>query len=191
MIDPDDSHDPVTAPWAAALLDFWFGEIGEKGWWSHDPALDRLCTDRWSALWEDKRGLAATAFLDRADEALAAILLFDQIPRNMFRHTARAFATDDQARDIARGAIAQGYDIQVGGAGRSFFYMPFMHSEDEADQTLSITLFEGLGDDNALNFARQHHAMIARFGRFPHRNAALGRPTRLEELDAVAAGEHW
>jgi uncharacterized protein (DUF924 family) len=186
-----DSHDAVTADWAAALLDFWFNQVGEAGWWRHDPALDRQCDQQYRPLWQDKQALPADTFLDRADDALAAVLLFDQMPRNMFRGTAQAFATDALARDVARGAIAQGYDIQIGGAGRLFFYMPFQHSEAIEDQELSLTLFEGAGDERSLDFARQHHATIARFGRFPHRNAALGRETLPMEADAVADGARW
>jgi uncharacterized protein (DUF924 family) len=186
-----DSHDAVTADWAAALLDFWFNQVGEEGWYSHDPALDQHCIDRFAVLWSEKRTLPPESFLDRADDALAAVLLFDQLPRNMFRGQAQAFATDSIAREVARGAIALGYDIQIGGAGRLFFYMPFQHSEDLADQELSLSLFEGTGDARSLDFARQHHATIARFGRFPHRNAALGRTTLPAEAAAVAEGSQW
>lgn len=186
-----DSHDAVTADWAAALLDFWFNQVGEAGWYSHDPALDRTCAARFAPLWTEKQLLPAETFLDRADDALAAVILFDQLPRNMFRGKAQAFATDPLARDVARGAIALGYDIQIGGAGRLFFYMPFQHSEAIADQDLSLTLFEGAGDARALAFARDHHATIARFGRFPHRNAALGRESRPDEAAAAAEGAHW
>ncbi|MDH2133897.1 DUF924 domain-containing protein [Sphingobium yanoikuyae] len=186
-----DSHDAVTADWAAALLDFWFNQVGEEGWYSHDPAPDQHCIDRFAVLWSEKRTLPPESFLDRADDALAAVLLFDQLPRNMFRGQAQAFATDPIAREVARGAIALGYDIQIGGAGRLFFYMPFQHSEDLADQELSLSLFEGTGDARSLDFARQHHATIARFGRFPHRNAALGRTTLPAEAAAVAEGSQW
>ncbi|WP_313228649.1 DUF924 family protein [Sphingobium yanoikuyae] len=186
-----DSHDAVTADWAAALLDFWFNQVGEEGWYSHDPALDQHCIDRFAVLWNEKRTLPSESFLDRADDALAAVLLFDQLPRNMFRGQAQAFATDPIAREVARGAIALGYDIQIGGAGRLFFYMPFQHSEDLADQELSLSLFEGTSDARSLDFARQHHATIARFGRFPHRNAALGRTTLPAEAAAVAEGSQW
>ncbi|HCW60755.1 MULTISPECIES: DUF924 family protein [Sphingobium] len=186
-----DSHDAVTADWAAALLDFWFNEVGEKGWWSHDPQLDHVCAQKFAHLWREKKSQAAADFQDRADDALAAVILFDQLPRNMFRGTADAFATDALARDIARGAIAHGYDVQIGGAGRCFFYMPFMHSEDRADQDLSLTLFEGAGDAKWLEFARKHHEMIQQFGRFPHRNAVLGRMTRSEEEDVIADGADW
>ena len=186
-----DSHDAVTADWAAALLDFWFNQVGEDGWWKHDPRLDQQCAARFCQLWEEKRALVAETFLDRADDALAAVLLFDQLPRNMFRGTAEAFKTDELARTVARGAIAHGYDIQIGGAGRRFFYMPFQHSEDIEDQKLSLSLFEAAGDARSLEYARQHHDVIARFGRFPHRNAAVGRPTLPEEKDAVRMTANW
>lgn len=186
-----DSHDAVTADWAAAMLDFWFNIVGEKGWWDHDPTLDGTCKARFHALWTEKKMLPAETFLDRADDALAAVLLFDQLPRNMFRNSADAFATDALARDIARGAIAQGYDIQIGGAGRRFFYMPFMHSEDLDDQQLSLTLFEGAGDAESLRFAQDHHAVIERYGRFPHRNVALGRESRPGEEEAINQGSAW
>lgn len=186
-----DSHNAVTDDWAAALLDFWFNQVGEQGWYNHDPSLDQSCTTRFHTLWLEKQRLPAESFLDRADDALAAILLFDQLPRNMFRGTADAFATDALARDVARGAIAMGYDIQIGGAGRLFFYMPFQHSEAIEDQELSLTLFEGTGDERSLDFARKHHATIKRFGHFPHRNAVLGRPTSPEEAAAVAEGARW
>ncbi|WP_298394111.1 DUF924 family protein [Sphingobium sp.] len=186
-----DSHDAVTDDWAAALLDFWFNQVGEAGWWSHDPALDQQCIARFQQLWNEKQAFPAETFLNRADDALAAILLFDQMPRNMFRGGAIAFSTDPLAREIARGAIAQGYDIQIGGAGRLFFYMPFQHSEALEDQDLSLTLFEGAGDEQSLAFAREHHATISRYGRFPHRNAALGRATLPEEAAAAEEGARW
>ena len=185
------SHDAVTADWAAALLDFWFNQVGEKGWYRHDPAVDRQCLARFRGTWDEKRVLPPENFLDRADDALAAVLLFDQLPRNMFRGTAQAFATDGLARTVARGAIAQGYDIQIGGAGRLFFYMPFQHSEELEDQLLSLHLFEGAGDTEALDFARQHHALIERFGRFPQRNVALGRETLPEERDTAREAARW
>jgi len=186
-----ESHDAVTADWAAALLDFWFNKVGEQGWWTHDPELDRQCLERFAILWHEKRALTADAFLARADDALAAVLLFDQLPRNMFRGTAQAFATDELARTVARGAIAHGYDIQIGGAGRLFFYMPFQHSEALEDQKLSLSLFEAAGDSRSLHFAREHFTVIERFGRFPHRNAMLGRRTLPTEEQAARSGKSW
>jgi uncharacterized protein (DUF924 family) len=190
MTDTRDPHDAVTAPWARDILDFWFKEIGEEGWWGQSERTDAACL-RFEPLWREKRGMEAEAFLDRADEALAAVLLFDQIPRNLFRGQADAFATDLLARDIARGAVAQGYDVQIGGAGRMFFYMPFQHSEAMEDQDIALSFFRAYKDETALDFAIKHHDMIARYGRFPHRNAALGREDRPGEEAAIAAGNQW
>ncbi|MDF0541138.1 DUF924 domain-containing protein [Sphingobium sp. H39-3-25] len=184
-------HDDVTAHWARRILDFWFKELGESGWWTKSDRIDATCMARFSASWHDLRVEPSDMFLQRADEALAAVILFDQMPRNMFRHEARAFETDPLARDIARGAVAKGYDVQIGGAGRMFFYMPFQHSEALEDQQLSLTLFEGLDDTEALAFARKHHDVIARFGRFPHRDAMLGRTTAPEEEEAARLGAQW
>jgi uncharacterized protein (DUF924 family) len=191
MTETVDSHSAVTSDWARTILDFWFKEIGEAGWWVHSTARDDLVTARFLDLWDDQRTQPDAAFLNRADEALAAIILFDQMPRHMFRDKARAFSTDPLARDIARGAVAQGYDVQIGGAGRLFFYMPFQHSEAMEDQEMSMTFFEALGDGNATTFARKHRDVIASFGRFPHRNAALGRASRPEELTEIAEGKRW
>lgn len=186
-----DIPETVIADWAASVLQFWFNDVGETGWWTHDPVLDKACADRFAALWDQMRRRPAVRFHDRADEALAAVILFDQLPRNMFRGTPRAFATDPLARKVARGAIAQGFDVQIGGAGRLFFYMPFQHSEKMEDQTLSVSLFEATGDHNSIKFAHRHCATIARFGRFPHRNPILGRAMRAGEADAAKEGAGW
>lgn len=191
MTEAADSHAAVTADWARAVLDFWFKEIGERGWWEHSAERDATVSARFLDLWDERRTEPDAAFLHRADEALAAIILFDQMPRHMFRGEARAFSTDALARDVAKGAVAQGYDVQIGGAGRLFFYMPFQHSEAMEDQETSLAFFEALGDGDALAFARKHHQVIARFGRFPHRNAALGRQSRPEELAEIAEGKRW
>ena len=122
----------------------------------------------------------------RADEALAAVILFDQFPRNMFRGHADQFSTDPLALAIAKGAIEHGYDDGMTPDRRGFLYMPFQHSEDLRDQRQSLLLFTALGDAEQLDYARKHHDVIERFGRFPHRNAMLGRkPTAMEQ----AAGD--
>lgn len=177
--------------WAGEVLSFWFDEIGEKGWWSHSPEVDALCAERFGALHAAERERPAEAFLDGPEQALAAVILFDQISRNLFRDSAEAFATDGLALAIARGAIARGYDDGMPEAHRQFLYMPFMHSEDLADQERALELFGALGDEDALAFAREHHAIIARFGRFPHRNAVLGRETLPREKEAVEQGGDW
>lgn len=179
------------APWHKAVLDFWFGEIGEKGWWRNSGTIDAAIAERFGDLHASQIQKSAGSFLGSADEALAAVILFDQFSRNLFRGQAEAFAADPLARTIAERAIERGYDTDMADERRQFLYMPFMHSEDIADQRRSLQLFETLGNDDALKYARDHHDLIERFGRFPHRNAALGRETAADEKEAVETGSDW
>ncbi len=170
---------------AQAILDFWFAR-GADDWWRGDATFDAEIRDRFEALWEEQRENVPEHFLGTADEALAAVLLFDQFPRNMFRGHADQFSTDPLALAVARGAVAKGFDDGLSVERRGFLYMPFEHSEDLRDQVQSLLLFTALGDAHMLDYARRHHDVIQRFGRFPHRNAMLGRkPTALE----AAAGD--
>lgn len=182
----------LAGTWADEVLDFWLTEIGEQGWWMRSDATDRAIALRFGALWEEKRTGDAQDFLGRADTALAALLLFDQFPRCMFRGDVRAYATDALARNIAHGAVARGYDTQIGGPVRAFFYSPFVHSEALGDQKLALKLFDQPGLEGNLEFARKRYAIIERFGRFPHRNAVLGRANAPGEDEAIAAlSDHW
>jgi len=168
-----------------AILDFWFAR-GWDDWWRTNPALDAEIRERFETLWQEQRENVPEHFLGSADEALAAVLLFDQFPRNMFRGHADQFSTDPLALALAKGAIERGYDDGMTPERRGFLYMPFEHSEDLRDQRQSLLLFTALGNAEHLDYARKHYEVIARFGRFPHRNAMLGRkPTALE----AAAGE--
>jgi len=169
--------------WRDEVLDFWFGLAPEQ-WWTSDPAVDAEIRERFEALWETQRENVPQAFLGTADDALAAAILFDQFPRNMFRGHADQFSTDPLALAVAKGAVERGLDAQLPSARRPFLYMPFEHSEVLADQERSLLLFTALGDDNLLGYARKHHDIVARFGRFPHRNAILGRPARGDEAAA-------
>jgi uncharacterized protein (DUF924 family) len=171
--------------WQEAVLDFWFGLAPER-WWKTDPALDAAIRKRFLPLWREQREAVPERFLGSPEEALAAAILFDQFPRNMFRGEAEAFATDPLARAVARGAVDRGLDRDLPADRRPFLYMPFEHSEDLDDQKRALLLFTALGDDHHLGYARKHHDVIARFGRFPHRNAVLGRRPRDDEQ---AAGE--
>jgi len=171
--------------WQDEVLTFWFGLTPEQHW-KVDPALDETIRDRFEALWEEQRQNLPEAFLGSAPEALAAIVLFDQFPRNMFRGHADQFSTDPLALAVAKGAVDRGFDVDVPKERRVFFYMPFEHSERAEDQQRSLLLFTALGDDYYLGFAKKHHDIIARFGRFPHRNAMLGRAPRPDE---IAAGD--
>lgn len=167
--------------WQQDILDFWFGLDAEQHW-KVDPQLDAACRERFLDLWEEQRSRPADDFLDSPDDALAAILLFDQMPRNMFRGDPRSFATDPLARDIAAAAVDRGFDERLPEERRIFLYMPFEHSEALADQDRSVALFEAIGNDFYSDFARKHRDVIARFSRFPHRNAVLGRPSTDEEI---------
>jgi uncharacterized protein (DUF924 family) len=169
--------------WQDEVLGFWFGLDGER-WWKADPALDAEIRERFLAMWEKERENLPEAFLGTARDAVAAIVLFDQFPRNMFRGHADQFSTDKLALAIARKALERGLDDAMSPAERGFLYMPFQHSEDLADQRRSLALFTALGDDYQLGFAVKHHDVIARFGRFPHRNPILGRPPRAAEIEA-------
>jgi uncharacterized protein (DUF924 family) len=174
-----------------AVLDYWFGTCGESDWWDHDPALDDAIRARFLDLWHAWRDRVPESFLGSADQALAAVVLFDQLPRNMFRGRADAFATDPLALAIARGAVDARFDATLPTERRQFLYMPFQHSENAHDQDRSVALFTALGDAEAIRYATLHRDTIARFGRFPGRNAALGRADRLGEADAIAASEGW
>ena len=171
--------------WRSDVLKFWFG-LDPTQWWRGPPELDDQIRDRFLDMWKDKRQLPPESFLDYPLTAIAGVLLFDQFPRNMFRGSAEQFATDTLALKIAEGAVDRHLDEQLSVDERKFLYLPFEHSEDLADQDRAILLFTGLGDADTLEFAKKHRDIIARFGRFPHRNAMLGRQPRAEE---IAAGD--
>ena len=181
-----------SADGARAILDYWFREIGPDGWWAgRSQAVDDAIHTRFLDLWEDWRGRPAEQFLATADKALAAIILFDQFSRNMFRGEARAFATDALAREVARGAIDKDLDRRMTADERSFLYMPFQHSEDLADQDRAVALFTALGLPDPIKYAQAHREIVARYGRFPARNAALGRESQPEEAEAIATTASW
>ena len=169
--------------WRAEVLKFWFG-LDEEQWWRGGPELDHRIKQGFLKLWAEKRQLPVESFLDDPLTALAGVILFDQFPRNMFRGDAEQFATDHLALAIAKGALDKGFDDQLQPQERGFLYMPFQHSENLADQNRSVLLFTELGDDEQLGYAKKHRDIIERFGRFPHRNAMLGRAPRADELAA-------
>ena len=169
--------------WQDEVLGYWFG-LDKAQWWKADPALDSEIRDRFLGLWETERENVPEAFLGSARDAVAAVILFDQFPRNMLRGHADQFSTDPLALAVAKGAVERGLDEALSPAERGFLYMPFQHSEDLGDQRRSLALFTALGDDYQLGYAKKHHDVITRFGRFPHRNSILGRPPRPVELEA-------
>jgi len=178
---PRDAAGPTLEP--DDVLAFWFEEHGREDWFTRSDAFDVTLRVRLGAAYEraaagDLDGWAATP-----DGALALILLLDQVPRNLFRDDPRAFATDAKACEIARAAVDAGHDLALPAPERRLFvYLPFEHSEDAGDQALSVALCkERLGNDDYAEYARRHKAVIDRFGRFPHRNAVLGRETTADE----------
>lgn len=168
------------------IVAFW-RDAGYEKWFARDAAFDAEFERRF----EDAHFAAARRerehWLDTADGALALLILLDQFPRNVFRGSGHAFATDPLARHYAGRAIAAGHDAAVDPALRIFFYLPFQHSEDPADQARSVALHEVL-DANSMKYALAHRDVIARFGRFPHRNHALGRVNTAEEQAWLDAG---
>ena len=169
--------------WQDEVLAFWFA-LGRERWWKADPALDAAIRRRFLALWEKERENLPGAFLASARDAIAAVILFDQFPRNMFRGHAEQFSSDPLALAVAKGAVERRLDEAMSPVERGFLYMPFQHSEDLGDQQRSLALFTALGDDYQLGYAQKHHDVVARFGRFPHRNPILGRPPRAAEIEA-------
>jgi uncharacterized protein (DUF924 family) len=169
--------------WRADVLKYWFGLDPEK-WWRGPKELDDDIRERFLQLWKEKRQLPPESFLTDPMTAIAGVVLFDQFPRNMFRDDAEQFATDPLALAIAKGAVDRDFDEQLDRQERKFLYMPFQHSENLDDQNLGVLLFTRLGDDEQLEYAKKHRDIIARFGRFPHRNNILGRPSRPDEIAA-------
>ena len=165
---------------AAEVVAFW-REAGPDAWFKKDDAFDARLRERFLPTYEAASDGALTSWEATAEGALALLLLLDQFPRNMFRGSARMFETDPMARAIAAGALVHGFDAQVAAELRSFFYLPFEHSENMKDQERSVALCKATGDADLLKWAEIHADIIRRFGRFPHRNAVLGRETTAQE----------
>ncbi|MET0841333.1 MAG: DUF924 family protein [Methyloceanibacter sp.] len=164
------------------IVAFWFETLKPEDWYRKNPAIDAAITERFGATYEALKTGVPPDWLAEPKGMLAAIIVLDQFPRNMFRDDARAFATDQAALALAKRAISEGTDMRLAPEQRAFIYLPFQHAETRDDQARSIELFTALGNPNNLDFALRHQAIIARFGRFPHRNSVLGRASTAEEL---------
>ena len=175
--------DPVT------VIDFWLNTVGPKGWYEVNPEVDAEITARFGELWQAAHDGGLDHWVDGVIGSLAYLILTDQFPRNMFRGDPRAFATDAKARDAARRALTENWDQDAPAPERQFFYLPFEHSEDPEDQALAVECFTTRieGPETALH-ARAHQQIIQRFGRFPFRNAALGRASTPEEEEFMQNG---
>jgi uncharacterized protein (DUF924 family) len=170
--------------WVGEVLSFWFSELQERDWWRKSDALDERIRARFLALHGQ---LAATGGdgIRGPRPTLAAVIVLDQFSRNLFRGSPRAFAADPVARRLARQAISAGDDRGLRPEERLFLYLPFEHSEDRADQAYSVELISALGREDWTRYAVAHQVIIGRFGRFPHRNAALGRESTAAEIAAL------
>jgi uncharacterized protein (DUF924 family) len=169
------------------IIKFWL-DAGPELWFKRDTAFDDEIRRRFLGPHETAAAGELSSWEQNANGALALLILLDQFPRNMFRGQARAFATDPLARAIAASALVRGFDALVPPAARRFFYLPFEHSEDLADQKRSLALYKALGDAEDLKWAELHADIIRRFGRFPHRNAIFGRATTPEEQAFLDGG---
>jgi uncharacterized protein (DUF924 family) len=169
--------------WVGNVLTFWFERTAPDRWFKKDPAFDTSVRELFLGLHESLVSRGHGDLLADARTALAAVIVLDQMSRNMFRDTPRAFAADPQALALAEAAIARGFDAGLTKDQRMFLYLPFEHAEDRAAQARSVALITSLGDADLQKWAQAHRVIIDRFGRFPHRNAILGRISTAEETD--------
>ena len=172
---------PVPAE-PAVVLDFWFREIPESAWWEKNPAFDLLLQQRFGELHTAARQGELWSWRRDIHGRLAEVIVLDQFSRNLFRDSAEAFSCDAMALALAQEAVSSGHAGDLPPRQRSFLYMPFMHSESAAMHREALRLFAEAGLEFNLDFENRHKAIIDRFGRYPHRNAVLGRESTAEEL---------
>lgn len=173
------------------VLKFWLDDVGQKHWYDTDEALDANIRATFKDTWQGANEGRYSLWLTYPSGALAYIILMDQLPRNMFRGTARAFSSDRAALAAAKSAIDKGWDLKIDAPARQFFYLPLMHSENLCDQDRCVRLMcERMpkDDDTNLLHARAHREVIREFGRFPFRNAALDRTSTRAEASFISAG---
>ena len=171
------------------IVEFWFSDAVRPLWFNSTPAFDEQLRLRFESVWQEAISGKLDTWAENAEGALALVILFDQIPLNIYRGQARSFSTEAKARDIARYVIDKGWDIKIPDEQKAFLYMPFMHSESSADQDRSVALYEAAELENNLKFAKHHREIIRRFGRFPHRNKILGRESSEAEVAYLASDE--
>lgn len=180
-------YSEITTP--NSILDFWFSEPANKYWFKPTSDFDEEIRNKYKPIWE----LASNNKLDHwqkiPEGALALIIILDQFPLHMFRGTAKSFSSEKKAIEISHFAITNKYDSKLSLIQLPFLYMPLMHSENLMDQNLSVALFEKVGLESNLRFAKHHRTIIQQFGRFPHRNEILNRVCTKEELEYLASPE--
>ena len=170
----------------ADVLEFWFRDDVKLLWFESNPALDQTIRKQFAELFARAATGELKSWESSAEGCLALCILLDQMPRNMFRGNARAFTTDDKALAVAEHALASGFDAHLSPERKQFLYMPFMHSETLSNQLRALALFESQGMPRNRRYAEERVAIIRRFGRFPHRNAVLGRESTEAEIAYLA-----
>ncbi|RJL07801.1 DUF924 family protein [Paracoccus siganidrum] len=173
----------MTVKSAAEVHAFWFSDEMRPNWFVKSDAVDRRIAEEFGPTYEAAHRGELDGWAETPQDALALVVVLDQFPRNMFRGDPRSFESNDLAVKHARLAVDRGFDAELDVEGRQFLYLPFEHSEELGDQDRSVALYEALGDADALDYAHQHRDIIARFGRFPHRNKVLGREDTPEEAE--------
>lgn len=177
---------------AAHVLDFWFKTLTPEQWWKRDDEVDAQITETFLSLYESVAQHVPDDWLATPLGRLAAVIVLDQFPRNMFRNDARSYESDAAALALATETVDMGWDSKIAPEKRAFLYMPYEHCEDVDVQARSVALFKALGAEENLDFAIKHKEIIDRFGRFPHRNSVLGRKSTSEEEEFLKApGLFW
>lgn len=191
MEDSQITEDPEDG-WVGQVLKFWFEQTAPDQWFTKDPTFDARVRQRYLRLHEILASGGNDGLLADAQTALAAVIVLDQMSRNMFRGTPRAFAADRQALWLAEAAVARGLDAGLTKDQRMFLYLPFQHAEDRQSQARSVALTASLNDPELQKWAEAHKAIVDRFGRFPHRNSVLGRISTPEEIEFLKQpGNHF
>ncbi len=171
------------------ILDFWYSSAMKSRWFNSTPELDEQIRNNYEAIWEQARDGELDHWQETAEGCLALAIVLDQLPLNMFRGDAKSFCTEAKAIEVSHAAINKGLDKEIEKECVAFLYMPLMHSEDMGDQNLSVELFQTAELEHNARFARHHRDIVKRFGRFPHRNALLGRETTSEEIEYLNSKE--
>jgi uncharacterized protein (DUF924 family) len=171
------------------IIDFWFADEVRKLWFKSTAEFDRTIGLRFEDILKQAERGELDHWMESAEGCLALVIILDQFPLNMYRGSAQSYATEAQSREVARVAIEKGFDQTLSPEQQAFMYMPFMHSEELADQELALDLFDQPGMESNLRFARHHHAIVQTYGRFPHRNTVLGRTSTAAEIEYLNSRE--
>ncbi|MDH5183582.1 MAG: DUF924 domain-containing protein [Gammaproteobacteria bacterium] len=166
---------------AKEILDFWFAPECKACWFNATSEMDEMIRRQFEATWQAARDNKLQSWMDSANGCLALVIILDQFPLNMYRGKAESFLTEAAAREVSRHAIEQGFEQDMSDERKLFLFLPFMHSENIQDQDESLALFAKADMQDGLRFAKHHRDIVARFGRFPHRNNILGRENSAEE----------